>query len=144
MAVDVRRDGVRRVAQVFRDDLGVSSGRQQEAGRGVPKGVQCDAAEAGSLREYLEAPQHVAALERCTDLGGEGQTMLLPGGCTRHSDRRAPVTASDSASPAAQPESATRSAEEQSSPATVAWIVDMVVVVGLEAAAVVWRSRRAG
>src|SRR5687767_543457 len=62
VAVDVGRDGVRRVAKVLLDDLGVGSGRQQEARRGVPQGVQGNAAEAGSLREDLEAPQHVAGL----------------------------------------------------------------------------------
>ena len=45
----------------------------------VPESVQGDAAEAGSLREDHEAPQHVAGLQRCTDLGGEGQPVLLPG-----------------------------------------------------------------
>src|SRR3712207_4973128 len=43
------------------------------------RGVQVDAAEAGPLREDLEAPQHVAGLQRCTDLGGEDQPVLLPG-----------------------------------------------------------------
>ncbi len=47
--------------------------------RGVPEGVQSDAAEAGSLREDLDAPQHVAGLERCPDLGGEDQAVPLPG-----------------------------------------------------------------
>ncbi len=45
---------------------------------GVPKGVQGDAAEAGLLREELKAAQHVAGLERCPDLGGEDQPVLLP------------------------------------------------------------------
>ena len=40
--------------EVFLDDLNVGSGRQEEAGRGVPEGVQGDVAEAGSLREDLE------------------------------------------------------------------------------------------
>ncbi len=72
VGVDVRRDGVRRVAQVLRDDLGVRTGRQREARCEVPEGVQGDAAEAGSLREDLEAAQHATGLERCPDLGGDG------------------------------------------------------------------------
>ncbi len=79
VALDVGRDGVGRVPEGLVHDLGVGSGCQQKAGRGVPKGVQRDAAEADSLREDLEAPQHVAGLERCTDLGGEDQAVLLPG-----------------------------------------------------------------
>ena len=65
--------------QVLLDDLGVGPGRQQEARRGVAQGVQGDAAETGALRQQLEPLQHVAGLERCTDLGGEDQPVLLPG-----------------------------------------------------------------
>jgi hypothetical protein len=83
VAVDVGRDGVRRVPEVLLDDLGVGSGCQQEARCGVPESVQGDAAEAGSLSENLEAPQDVAGLEGCPDLGGEDQAVLLPGPCGR-------------------------------------------------------------
>ena len=41
--------------------------------------MQGDAAQTGALDEQLEAPQHVAGLERCPDLGGEDQPVLLPG-----------------------------------------------------------------
>jgi hypothetical protein len=52
--------------------------------------------------------------------------------------------ASDSGSPSAQHESASQSVEEDSSAEAVAWIVGLVVVVGLGSAALVWRSRRGG
>ena len=48
--MDVRRDGVRRVAQVVLDDRGVGAGSRQEARRGEPEGVG-DAAETGALRK---------------------------------------------------------------------------------------------
>ncbi len=90
VAVDVRRDGGRRVAQLLLDDLGVRAGRQQGARRGVPKGVQGDPAEAGSSARTSKRPQHGAGLERCTDPGGEDQ----PAGTRR---RLAPVTFSGAA-----------------------------------------------
>ena len=41
--------------------------------------VQVDVTETGWLREQLEPPQYVAGLERCPDLGGEDEAVLLPG-----------------------------------------------------------------
>lgn len=81
MAVDVRRNGVRRVTQVFLDNLGVRAGGEQEACCGVPQPVQVDAAQTGALRENLEPPQDVAGLERRAGLGGEGQAVLLADPC---------------------------------------------------------------
>jgi len=68
VAVDVCGDRVRRVAQVFLDDLGVRAGSEQEAGSRVPEGVQMHALEAGPFREELEPPQYVARLQRRPNL----------------------------------------------------------------------------
>src|SRR4051794_15365893 len=58
VAIDVGGDRVRRVAEVFLDDLGVGAGGQQEAGGGVPQRVQVDALQAGALGQTFEAAKH--------------------------------------------------------------------------------------
>src|SRR3954462_6580313 len=78
VAVDVGGDGVGRVAEVLLDDVGVGAGGQQEAGGRVPESVQMNSFEAGTLGEMLEAPQHVARLERRTEVGGEDQAVVPP------------------------------------------------------------------
>ncbi len=65
------------------NDLGVRAGRRQEARRGVPQRVQVDAADTGALRQQLEAPEHVARLEWCTDLRGGDQAVVRPRACGR-------------------------------------------------------------
>ena len=70
-------------AEVLLNDLGVRAGRRQGAHRGVPQRVQVDAADTGALRQQLEAPEHVARLEWCTDLRGGDQAVVRPRACGR-------------------------------------------------------------
>jgi hypothetical protein len=76
VAVEIERDGDRRVPEDLAHDLGMLAGTERERGPGMPKSVELEGADVGGRDEALERPGERGRMETVTILPAKDEVEV--------------------------------------------------------------------